>query len=488
MDENKEKDLNASADDELKAELEELARTFQQELDKAKAQELDGADEDVHSGELIQDLEDIETVEQPQEDEEIPEEELCGCCGEKRKGTKKNPDSDYCYECEKALRHYPFELLNVIIPVLAILFCFYGCYVFSNHSAVYSASAKAENYIKQNKLYTAFSAYEMAIDKMKSDKMNGEMLYKRYYDCAYESGMFMQVQLDSEVFKSWELKLPHLKSVAKAHREFLEIESTQSAVQEIFYAYDSIDNPKELPYDEIIKKLEALTDQPAKTTPLIDGETEEEIVTTPIYNIKAQKYSRPMILYFEFYVAVICEKDLATQTVFLEKIREEYPEKVWIYGSVLGDLYNKQGKDVKELCNYMKSLNSEDSSADVIEVTSLRIKGDYDAAIELCDKFIDKDDTYASEFLRQKAICCLLKGDSSSAYKFASDAYSNSATPLTADLLMLCSVATSNTEIYDEIAALYKDSEMEIEQEVLDYKNGKITVEQIFTKGDFDIG
>lgn len=488
MDENKEKDLNTSADDELKNELEELARTFQQELDKAKAQELEGSDEGDEGGELIQELEDIETVNQAEENEEIPQEELCECCGERRKGTKKNPDSNYCYDCEKALRHYPFELINVIMPLLVIVFCLYGCYVFSNNSAIYTASAQADAYSEQNKLYTALSAYDMAVEKMKSEKVNGEMLYKRYFDCAYKSGMFMQLELDGDVFKSWELKLPHLKSVYKAQLETLEVESTQSAVQEIFSSYDSIDDPKDLPYDEIIKKIEALIDQPAKTLPLIDGETEEEIVTTPVYNIKAQKYSRPMILYFEFYVSVICEKDLSVQAEILERLRKEYPEKTWIYGSVLGDIYNKQGKDVKELCNYMKKLNAEDSSADVIEATSLRIKGDYDGAIKICDKFIDKEDTYMGEFLRQKAICYLLKGDSEAAFKFASDAYSSSSNPLSADLLMLCSIIVSDTETYDELAALYKDSELDIQQEVLDYKDGKITVEQIFTKGDFDIG
>ena len=34
------------------------------------------------------------------DDEEPSEAELCECCGEKRRGTKADPDSPYCEECD----------------------------------------------------------------------------------------------------------------------------------------------------------------------------------------------------------------------------------------------------------------------------------------------------------------------------------------------------------------------------------------------------
>ena len=489
MDENKEKELNATEDERLKQELEELAKTFQEELDKAKAEEAaktetDDTENTENEGELIQELEDLEHIEE--EEDEIPEKELCVCCGEKRRGTKKNPDSEYCYECEKALRHYPFELLNVIIPVLAVAFCLYGCYIFSNYMSIYTSAQQADKYVSQNKLYTAYSAYDTAVNKMKAKKVNGEMIYKRSLDCAYKSGEFLNSSVDTAVFKEWELKLPHLKSVYDIQRETLEMDATRAAIEGIIYQYD-VENVEDLPYDKIIKEIEALTDEPAKMAPLIDGETEEEISTTTAYNIKVKRYNRPMILYYEFYLSVVCEKDIETQISFLEKIREESPEKTWLYAAMLGDLYNKSGKDTTEICKYMRSINSEDTGADVIEATALRIKGKYDESIEICNKFIDREDIYMYEFCRQKAICYLLKGDYSTAYKAAYEAYSQSTIPLTANLLMICSIATENTDVYDEIAELYAESEVDISEEVLAYKDGTMTLEQIFTKGDFDV-
>lgn len=481
MDENKEKETGASQEELLKQELEELAKTFQEELDKAKAQEAERLEAE---GELIQELEDVQALEEA-EDEEIPEQELCECCGERRRGTKKNPDSPYCYNCEKALRHYPFELLNIIIPALAIAFCFYACYIFSNYSGVYTSAQLADKYASQNKLYTASAAYDTAAEKMQNKKINGEMVYKRAYECRYKSGMFADDAINTEVFKDWELKLPHMKTVYASYLESLEMDATQSAISAIFYEYGDEEFDK-LPYDEIIKKIEALNDEPAKVLPLIDGETEEEISTTAPYNIKVQNYNRAMILYFEFYISAVCEKDYKTQISYLEKLREEFPEKTWIYAAMLGDLYNKTGKDINELYKQMKKVNEEDSTADVVKATSLRINGKYDEAMKLCDKFIDKEDTYGYEFMRQKAICCLLKNDYETAYKFAYEAYTMSTIPVTANTLMICSVKNNKLDTYEEVEKLFKESDMDISKEVLAVKDGSKSVEDIFMKGDFD--
>lgn len=93
--------------------MEELAATFQRELDKTKAE----AEE---KGELIQELEDIPEASTGNDDEEPSEAELCECCGEKRRGTKADPDSPYCEECDLGLRHYPFSFLNVFLSLLLL--------------------------------------------------------------------------------------------------------------------------------------------------------------------------------------------------------------------------------------------------------------------------------------------------------------------------------------------------------------------------------
>ena len=50
-------------------------------------------------------------------------ENLCDCCGERPRGTKKNPDSIFCEECEAILEKYPYDWkgLVTIILVLGVL-------------------------------------------------------------------------------------------------------------------------------------------------------------------------------------------------------------------------------------------------------------------------------------------------------------------------------------------------------------------------------
>lgn len=67
-----------------------------------------------------------------------------------------------------------------------------------------------------------------------------------------------------------------------------------------------------------------------------------------------------MVYYYEYYISVICNKDNDEQLKYLEKIKEEYPQYIWLYGSALGDLYAKTGKDVTEICDKIRSNNSED--------------------------------------------------------------------------------------------------------------------------------
>ena len=74
-------------EDALVQELEGIRDLLQQELDKAGEEP------------LIQALD--ETQEEPQEDEAIPEEELCTCCGERRRDTSFGEDYPYCTECRE---------------------------------------------------------------------------------------------------------------------------------------------------------------------------------------------------------------------------------------------------------------------------------------------------------------------------------------------------------------------------------------------------
>ena len=106
MDENKEKLTGSSPDAEnIKDEMEELAKVFKEELEKAKQE----------AEELTEGLENLQVEGyNPQtvslgEKTTIADDELCEYCGERRRGTEKDPDSPYCSECEETLEKYPYD-------------------------------------------------------------------------------------------------------------------------------------------------------------------------------------------------------------------------------------------------------------------------------------------------------------------------------------------------------------------------------------------
>lgn len=219
LDENKDKTLSGGNDEsygstfdrnteDVKKEMEELAATFQRELDKTKAE----AEE---KGELIQELEDIPEASTGNDDEETSEAELCECCGEKRRGTKADPDSPYCEECDLGLRHYPFSFLNIFFVVVVIALVFYSGYVFAGRMGVLNDVYKADKYVSQKKMDSAVTAYEDTVSAMEKAGIKGELVYKRQIMANYRIGYLQDIDSMSGNINSWELSLPHFRSVKK---------------------------------------------------------------------------------------------------------------------------------------------------------------------------------------------------------------------------------------------------------------------------------
>lgn len=482
MADNKEKDLEGifpEQDDEaLNKELEELKETFQQELDKATAEAEASEKENENESE-------------PDEEEELTEDMLCECCGENKRGTAKDPESRFCAECEKALRHYPFDFLNIIIMLIVIGFSFYACYVFAGNANVYVDALNAQKDAKENMLFTAHSDYSKLFDTMEDESIRGEMVYKRAILNLSKIGGYQDMEQYTSSFKSWELKLPHLKSVAKTFEEKNAFERTRDACYEIIYSnipQEAVD-PSEVPYETIIEQLKALENKPLEPVTYSAEDVQDGLVTTTAaYSIEANAYSQAMISYFKFYTAAISSQPAETQIGFLEEIKNGYPEMTWLYGPMLGDLYVKAQKDVTDYCTFLKEVNAEDAYADVAMATSLRIQGKYEDSIAICkNKVLEKDD-YSFEYYRQTALSCLALGEYDNACTAAKSAYEQYNYSIQVlDTLALCYVATGNDEGYAEVEKIFAQNSMAVSDEVKDYKDGKITLDSILKEGDFDV-
>lgn len=477
----KEKKLSSTFDpntEEIKDEMEALAAVFQQELDKTKV-ESEAAEPEI----LIQDLEDIS--EDPADNEEdsvnLTEDELCDCCGEKRRGTEQNPDSAYCADCEDGLRHYPFEFLNIFFVLAILAVVFYSGYVFADHLPTYIDVQKADALASENKISEALNAYATAANTMVSEGINGELVYQREIQVAFSVGYMEELDSLAENIRSWELNLPHFRKTKAALTEAKNILYTAQTAYTILNEYDT-ENTANLPFDEIIGRLTALETAAVEQTTAAEGATAAAVQPT--------QYSKAMLDFYKYYIALLCNKDNEIQIGYLEQGWKENPEYVWLYGSMLGNLYAKTGRDVTEIARLIREKTMDDASADLLVIIANRIKGDYDGAIAQCEALAAerRSEDIIYELYRQEALCYLAKGDYASAYTKASEAYSNYAYSVEViDTLALCAAVQGNEDVYNEMSKILTDNGFEIAEDVRNYKAGSITLDDILLKGDYDV-
>ncbi len=492
MDEQKEKaDSLPKADENtaqaLHDELEDLAKVFQEELDRAKAEAREVAEHGTEDPEiLIQGLEDV--TEHPSQtesvtEEAVPEEELCECCGEKRRGTAKNPHSAFCEECDAGLRHYPFDWINVLFALAAVCLVFFGGYVFAEHTEGFAAVCKADALRREHKMYSALDAYAEAAAILEDDKINAEYVYKREIVLAASLGFVNGIEEPAKNIQPWEMSLPHFSKVKRALLSGAEFTQTVTAAEELLSPYQT-QKPDQIPYDDLLAKLEAL-----KTQPVSESDGNSQTASKKGYQAKAEKYSLPGVLFYQYYLALLSDRDLEVQLGFIEEIRETAPKELWLYGQFLGDLYAKTGRDVTSICEQLEEANAEDGAPTLIRATALRMQKDYDGAIALCEEKIAQGSDVEGDLYRQIGICNLLKGEYEAAYTAVNDGFQNSGNPSVqmCNTLALAALAAGRTDAFNEVKNLLENSGFTLSGEVTQYQSGVLTLEQILTEGDCDI-
>lgn len=143
----------------------------------------------------------------------------------------------------------------------------------------------------------------------------------------------------------------------------------------------------------------------------------------------------------------------------------------------------KDHDKVIELCNQMRERNVEDAGSYATEASVYRLQKQYDKALSTAEKGIALDDT-SSEPYRQKAIVYLLQGDKKGAVENARSAFDLSLNYATSYTLAVCYLANGDQDGYNEVMSTLESYGVEMGQKVLDYKAGKLTIEDIFLNGE----
>lgn len=472
----------------LHDEMEELAKVFQAELDRAKAEAKSVAENAPVDPEIeLSDAAQIPPAAEKTvaENAPIPEEELCDCCGEKRRGTAKDPTSPFCTECDAGLRHYPFDFLNIFFAIIAICFVFYGGYVFANHTETFVAVQKADSLRAAKKTESALDAYAAAANIMLNSHINGELVYKREVLLAYSIGYLNELSEPAANIHTWELTLPHFRALKNALDDTAAFLTTWEAADTLVSASVTSADPADIPFDALIAKLDAM-----KTAEVVTESSEDETTTAAnTYAPKVERYSAGAIAFYKYQLALICKKDFQTQITFLEELQSEAPQHVLLYAPLLLELYAKTGRDIEPLCDLIENTSAEESSPTLARAIQKRIAGQPDESMALCDEAIAAYPEYNEEFYRQKALILLAQGNYSDAYTTVNTAYQESDSPSfqTVYTVAVCAAAAGEETAYNEIISLLTNYGYSVPEEVTGYKDGSVTLQQILFEGDYDI-
>ena len=161
MDDKKKLDGNTPENENYRDEMDELVRIFKEELSKAQEEAEETDDFDVERIEV--EGYDPKTVSLDEKRRAIVDfDNNCECCGERPRGTKKNPDSIFCEECEAILEKYPYDWKGLVSVVVILGVLILGVINFAIDTPAFSYMKNGDKNFKANNFYSAVSDYDMA--------------------------------------------------------------------------------------------------------------------------------------------------------------------------------------------------------------------------------------------------------------------------------------------------------------------------------------
>lgn len=494
------KNLNNESND-YREEMEELARIFKEELDKTiEESESTETDEEykVEGYEV--------TMGEKNPKEELSEADLCECCGERPRGTEKNPDSPFCSECEAILEKYPYDWKGAVATIVTLFVTLAAIICFAMNVPIFSYTIEGEKAHDNNQLYTALNKYNKALEKI-SKEDDGAFLnvYKKRIMTNYAMLDMDSVLTDADTYFSDKIiKLPMFKSIAEIEDESMGMQASVIVIQDTLATYEDV---TEKNYDEIISSLDALSGKKlyaTKTGYHIEGEEgftptgEEDVYICDDAWIYMYKYS----------AAQYVGKDDKIIADFLAKAAEESDYLSVLVNPLLAATYVGIGEYEKAeaLIPEIEKANVESIDAHLIKAMLYRYRDKayqkgIDVSVEglnLLAKVPDGSDLIAQLgyiLSMQKTINYIMLEDYKSAYTSAEECYSYQSETYSVsiqvrDLYAMLAHKTGDIDTYktlEEEISEYGEENAGFSQDVKDFKDGKVTLQELVMDGGYDL-
>lgn len=523
-DENKTPENESSVHDEM----EELARIFREELGKAK-EEAEKAENEADA-EAATDIDALNGGYEVEgyavttgEKANTEPEELCECCGERPRGTERDPNSPFCEECAAIMEKYPYDWKGILMLLVVIGAMLVSIVTFIQITPIFSHVVKGKADYNNKKLYSSLARYSAAesyiIDNEISLKFNNlrknEVLLfyelgiddwtQSYYGEAPISLALYTIENTYDVGKLNNKKVSEIYNIITSTRANILMLETygsepkdDSEYNELIAKYDSLIGKKIYVPDINNFNLENVFD---------DNDAERK----PSGKETVIPYDEGWIRFYQYTLAERQNKtdDMAR---FIEKT-EEHPIKYDGYVDIIIAKFYLNNKNYSQAEQVIKRIGAKNSENAVYYAMLSRLYRErdknYSAAKEVCFTGLETAAAaynnydliaYAGSYLSvEKALNFIMMKDYESAYASAKEAvsyqndFSGNTTLATRDLLAILALANNDTEKYEEIANTVAATVEERSEEyafssyVEDYKNNKITLEDVVNSGYFNM-
>lgn len=492
--------LNNESND-YREEMEELARIFKEELDKAT--------EEAEATETVEEYE-VEGYEVTMGDikpaKELTEDELCECCGERARGTEKNPDSPFCSECEAILEKYPYDWKGATASIVTLFVALAAIFCFVANMPLFSYTVEAEKAYNEGNLFTANQKFNKALEAI-SEEDSGAFLnvYEKRILLNYRMLDMDTVLADADTyFSDIAKKMPMYKDVAEIEEEIMQMQSTVLVIQDVISQYNDISDNN---YDEIINKLNALSGKKIYVT-TVSYHLEGEEGFTPTGKEDVYICSDAWIEMYKYSAAQYLEKDAEIITGFLSSAAEKSDYVETLVNPLLAATYVGTGdyEKAEALLPIIQEANKENIDYNMIKSMLYRYRDkDYQKGIDTCisglnmlARIPDSSDMIAQIgyiLSMQKTLNYIMLNDYKNAYASAEECYSYQAETYSIsvqvrDMYAMLALETGDTETYktlEEEIKEYGDAEAGFSQDVKDYKAGKVTLQELAQSGGYDL-
>lgn len=454
------------SEESLHDELEKLAETFRQEL--KKAQEMSDEEfEEVYADELGV----------------IPEEELCACCGEKRRDKSFGENYEYCADCRKAMCKYPLSVPGVLAAIVMVGLAIFSIINFASDFDGYDLVYRADKNRSDKKLSSAMTYYDNALaffDEEEIVPKNVMLDYAEVMFSCMENGtttMGYVSALLEDALSDFEM---NLLVYSKAKNLYYENKIIYQTMQEFYTVvqneeYSDFKAGDDEMYEKIMAEVLAIKDKEL-TVESPDGKTSEKIPA-----------DEATVRFCQYMFAYTAEK-FDESYEYMKMVKDLAPSYYWLYAYEMGmaQLQSGEYSEARDLADLMINQNVENPDGYCLRSAVDRMNKRYTKAVKWVDDGLKHNPSNA-ELYRFKAMALCASGDYKEAKEAIDTAIETQNYAMAYMTAIVIETELGNSETVKEHKKFLKEQEIELTEKMNKYLDGEITATEMFTEGTGDV-